>query len=170
MKPLVPAAAVAGLLFWAGAAWLAPRADAQTPSPPDSRFAGLEWTFARIRYTSWTVPRSGYLNPEDEPWFIDAPAAEQNLSRRVRPSPRSRSTIRSSSRSRIRNLWSVPVDLHCRTWEPAPEGCGSAHPARVPAARRDADVRRFPRADRVGQSRERAAPRLSRPEDRRPSA
>ena len=24
------------------------------------------------------------MNPEDEPWFIDAPAAEQNLSRRVR--------------------------------------------------------------------------------------
>jgi hypothetical protein len=84
MKPILPAAAVAGLLLCAGGAWLTPRADAQNTRPSDSRFAGLEWTFARIRYTAWTVPRSGYLNPEDEPWFIDAPAAEQNLSRRVR--------------------------------------------------------------------------------------
>ena len=83
MKPLLPAAAAAGLLLWAGAGWITSRADAENIGAPDARFAGLQWTFARIRYTAWTVPRGGYLNPEDEPWFIDAPAAEQNLSRRV---------------------------------------------------------------------------------------
>ncbi|OFW11533.1 MAG: hypothetical protein A3H96_22780 [Acidobacteria bacterium RIFCSPLOWO2_02_FULL_67_36] len=59
-------------------------AGAQNPSAPDSRFAGLQWTFARIRYTAWTVPSGRFSNPEDEPWYIDAPAAEWNLSRRVR--------------------------------------------------------------------------------------
>src|SRR4026209_762176 len=84
MNRLLPVAAGLGLLLWAAIAWVPERADAQNGNLADSRFAGLQWTFARIRYTAWTVPRSSYLNPEDEPWFIDAPAAEQNLSRRVR--------------------------------------------------------------------------------------
>ena len=55
-----------------------------TPAAPDARFAGLQWTFVRIRYSAWTMPsRSGYAM-YDEPWYIDAPAAEWNLSRRVR--------------------------------------------------------------------------------------
>jgi Domain of unknown function (DUF4159) len=55
-----------------------------TPAAPDARFAGLQWTFVRIRYSAWTMPpRSGY-GMYDEPWYIDAPAAEWNLSRRVR--------------------------------------------------------------------------------------
>ena len=83
MKPSLPAAAVAGLLLWAGAASFSPRADAQPAAHAEARFAGLEWTFVRIRYTAWTVPRGGFMSPEDEPWFIDAPAAEQNLSRRL---------------------------------------------------------------------------------------
>ena len=83
MTRLLPVAAVSGLLLWAGAAWI-PRATAQLANAPDARFAGLQWTFARIRYTAWTVPRGGFLSPEDEPWFIDAPAAEQNLSRRIK--------------------------------------------------------------------------------------
>jgi hypothetical protein len=53
------------------------------PAAPDSRFAGLQWTFVRIKYTAWTMPRVG-LSYIDEPWYIDAPAAEWNLSRRVR--------------------------------------------------------------------------------------
>ena len=84
MTRSLPAAAVAGLLLCAGGAAFSPRADGQPGAHADARFAGLEWTFVRIRYTAWTVPRGGFLSPEDEPWFIDAPAAEQNLSRRVR--------------------------------------------------------------------------------------
>jgi hypothetical protein len=53
------------------------------PAAPDARFAGLQWTFVRIKYTAWTLPRVG-LSYIDEPWYIDAPAAEWNLSRRVR--------------------------------------------------------------------------------------
>ncbi|MGH9203109.1 MAG: DUF4159 domain-containing protein [Vicinamibacterales bacterium] len=61
-------------------------ADAQMPAPVDDRFAGLQWTFARIKYNSYagdarTNLRVGYW---EEPWAIDAPAAEQNLSRRIR--------------------------------------------------------------------------------------
>jgi hypothetical protein len=64
---------------------LVPYAIGQITVTPDDRFAGLQWTFARIKYDSYSGPasttlRSGYW---DEPWAIDAPAAEQNLSRRL---------------------------------------------------------------------------------------
>jgi len=50
----------------------------------DPRFASLEWTFARIRYDAWTLPPGRRYDIFDEPWTIDFPAADQNLSRRVR--------------------------------------------------------------------------------------
>jgi hypothetical protein len=55
-----------------------------TPAVPDARFAGLQWTFVRIHYSAWTLPSRGAFAFYDEPWYIDAPAAEWNLSRRVR--------------------------------------------------------------------------------------
>jgi hypothetical protein len=64
---------------------LQPRdADAQLPMAADDRFAGLQWRFVRIKYHYIT---EGTQLPQDfygEPWYIDAPAAEQNLSRRVK--------------------------------------------------------------------------------------
>lgn len=80
---LLPAVAALGLFVLASAADLVPPAGAQDPAQPDARFAGLQWTFARVRYESWNMPRTRFTVPEDEPWYIDAPAAEQNLSRRV---------------------------------------------------------------------------------------
>jgi hypothetical protein len=80
----IPLAAAAGLMLWLGGGVVAPRADAQATPVADSRFAGLTWTFARVRYEAYTMPRGRFTNPEDEPWFIDAPAAEQNLSRRLK--------------------------------------------------------------------------------------
>ena len=65
---LLPAAAGAGLLVLAAAAWVAPRADGQDAALPDARFAGLQWTFARVRYESWTAPRTRFTVPEEEPW------------------------------------------------------------------------------------------------------
>lgn len=61
---------------------VAPLVDAQIARAADSRFAGLEWTFVRIRYSSWNTEgfRARYWS---DPWAIDGPAAEQNLSRRV---------------------------------------------------------------------------------------
>jgi hypothetical protein len=82
-------AAVAALAV-VGLATLGPRlaslATAQVAITGDERFAGLQWTFARIKYNSYagdarTGLRVGYW---DEPWAIDAPAAEQNLTRRIR--------------------------------------------------------------------------------------
>jgi hypothetical protein len=55
-----------------------------TPAIPDARFAGLQWTFVRIHYTAWTMPPQSGDAMYDEPWYIDAPAADWNLSRRVR--------------------------------------------------------------------------------------
>jgi hypothetical protein len=60
------------------------QAIAQVPTLRDERFAGLQWTFVRIRYTAFTVDSRYQLDFWGEPWAIDAPAAEQNLSRRLR--------------------------------------------------------------------------------------
>jgi hypothetical protein len=82
---VIPLAAAAGLLIWLNGAAAVPNAGAQIGGAPDSRFAGLTWTFARIRYEAWTMPPRGRFSSfEDEPWYIDAPAAEQNLSRRLK--------------------------------------------------------------------------------------
>ena len=54
------------------------------PALQDERFAGLQWTFVRIRYSAVTVDNRYRLDYWGEPWAIDAPAAEQNLSRRLR--------------------------------------------------------------------------------------
>jgi hypothetical protein len=60
-------------------------ADDQTPRFSDGRLAGLKWTFVRIRYTAWPALDGHYRRSYwTEPWAVDAPAAEQNLSRRVR--------------------------------------------------------------------------------------
>jgi len=57
---------------------------AQRPSLADDRYAGLQWRFVRVKYHFVT---EGTQVPQEfagEPWFIDAPAAEQNLSRRLK--------------------------------------------------------------------------------------
>ena len=63
---------------------LQPPVDAQLPAAPDDRYAGLQWRFVRIRYH---FVNEGTRVPQDfygDPWGIDAPAAEQNLSRRIK--------------------------------------------------------------------------------------
>ncbi len=92
MLPTVRArhALCAGAALLAVALLAAPRfapAWAQEPAPKDERLAGLQWTFARVKYNSWDAApvRSRFqASYWDEPWAIDAPAAEQNLSRRIR--------------------------------------------------------------------------------------
>ncbi len=69
---------LAGAMRWAGAA-------AQMVLPPDERFAGLQWTFVRVRYNAWPEFIQQYRRDYwSDPWAIDAPAAEQNLSRRLK--------------------------------------------------------------------------------------
>jgi hypothetical protein len=63
---------------------LQPRLDAQLPSAPDDRYAGLQWRFVRIKYHFITEGTHIQQDFYGEPWYIDAPAAEQNLSRRVK--------------------------------------------------------------------------------------
>jgi uncharacterized protein DUF4159 len=61
------------------------RVNAQPPNAPDDRYAGLQWRFVRIRYHFITEgTRAQSQEFYGEPWYIDAPAAEQNLSRRVK--------------------------------------------------------------------------------------
>ena len=66
--------------------WLAGDLAAQIQVVDGSKFAGLKWTFVRIKYGSYDneggpASRLAYW---DEPWAIDAPAAEQNLTRRIK--------------------------------------------------------------------------------------
>lgn len=62
---------------------------AQVPTITDDGFAGLHWRFIRVRYSTST-PSSRTVNDRfaletyGEPWAIDGPAAEQNLTRRIR--------------------------------------------------------------------------------------
>jgi hypothetical protein len=56
----------------------------QIPVVDGNKFAGLKWTFVRIKYGSYETEGASRLAYWDEPWAIDAPAAEQNLSRRIK--------------------------------------------------------------------------------------
>ena len=52
---------------------------------PDPRLAGLEWTFVRVKYHANSLAgRRFRMQYWGEPWATDGPAAEQNLTRRVR--------------------------------------------------------------------------------------
>ncbi len=120
---------------------------AQLSNAPDDRYAGLQWRFVRIKYHYVT---EGTATPQEfagEPWFIDGPAAEQNLSRRVKTA----TAIQVEDPIVIAlddpRLFRVPVDLFRRAGHPAAARCRGADPARVPPARRLGDVRRFSRAD-----------------------
>jgi hypothetical protein len=78
-------AALAVLSFW----FAPPSVRAQVPGLSSDRFKGLQWTFVRIKYNSWedeggSAAGANRLAYWDEPWAIDAPAAEQNLSRRLK--------------------------------------------------------------------------------------
>ena len=58
---------------------------ASPPANPDGgRLAGLRWTFVRIHYLPNASPTRYLMTYGMEPWQTDGPAAEQNLSRRVK--------------------------------------------------------------------------------------
>ena len=82
MRRLAAIALITAITLVAGPA-IVSFAVAQITVTPDDRFAGLQWTFARIKYNSYAGTASTNLRVGfwDEPWAIDAPAAEQNLSR-----------------------------------------------------------------------------------------
>jgi Domain of unknown function (DUF4159) len=54
-----------------------------TAGQPGAHLAGLQWTFVRIKYNA-QLTRNYRFDYWGEPWAIDAPAAEQNLSRRLK--------------------------------------------------------------------------------------
>jgi hypothetical protein len=81
--PILLAGALAAALM-VGAAGRISQALAQVPALRDDRFAGLQWTFVRIRYSSFTTDNRFRQEYWGDPWAIDGPAAEQNLTRRLR--------------------------------------------------------------------------------------
>jgi hypothetical protein len=83
MKPgLALAIGMPMAVMLAGEAFRPPAVEAQLVR--DSRFAGLQWTFVRIKYSANTLPGRYRMEYWGEPWAIDAPAAEQNFSRRLK--------------------------------------------------------------------------------------
>ena len=137
--PALVATGLLSVLLFAEPARLS-HAIAQVPGLDDERFAGLQWTFVRIRYSTFTVDSRYRLDYWGEPWAIDGPAAEQNLSRRVR-------TVTSIE---VKDPIVLTLD-DPKLWNYATEGLRGPDPSRVPASRRDAHLRRLPRAVRVGQ-------------------
>jgi len=71
------------LALLSGAVLLALVAATDAQRPPDDRLAGLEWRFVRIKYP-YDAGTGVFQDFYGEPWAIDAPAAEQNLSRRLK--------------------------------------------------------------------------------------
>ena len=81
MKRVVAAAGLAALV----ALGALPLCLSAQPSATDGRYAGLQWRFVRIKYHyDASVLRAQGNDIYGEPWGIDSPAAEQNLSRRVK--------------------------------------------------------------------------------------
>jgi hypothetical protein len=76
-------AAVTGLVVLASAVYTVP-ALAQLATGTDDRLAGLQWRFVRIKYHFKAESAPSEQDFYGEPWYIDAPAAEQNLSRRLK--------------------------------------------------------------------------------------
>ena len=73
---------VAAISLLVALVWLASEVSAQIPAVGGDKFQGLKWTFARIKYGSYEGEgngngRNSQLAYWDEPWAIDAPAAEQ---------------------------------------------------------------------------------------------
>ena len=116
------------------------QAIAQVPLLQDDRFAGLQWTFVRIRYSAFTVDSRYRLDYWGEPWAIDAPAAEQNLSRRLRTATAIEVNDPIVLTLDDPKLWDQALDLHRRAGQPAAARQRGVDPARVPAARRHADA------------------------------
>ena len=76
--------AIVIVLVWTAGTRFLPFVHAQVPVISADRFAGLEWTFVRIRYQSQSANEARFRRSWNAPWAIDAPAAEQNLSRRLK--------------------------------------------------------------------------------------
>ncbi|MFN8058205.1 MAG: DUF4159 domain-containing protein [Vicinamibacterales bacterium] len=82
-RRLALGAALALGLWCLGGSLTVPMADAQVIPGVNEELSGLEWRFVRVRYSAFTTEsfRRRYWS---DPWAIDGPAAEQNLSRRVK--------------------------------------------------------------------------------------
>ncbi len=78
------AASLTILLLLAPVGPIPTRLDAQLATTPDARLAGLQWRFVRIKYHYVTEGTRIEQDFYGEPWLIDGPAAEQNLSRRLK--------------------------------------------------------------------------------------
>ena len=138
----VGALVVVVCLVVGGLGGLARAQPSHAPLVSGDRFAGLEWTFVRVRYNSRpeSLPqfRRTYWS---DPWAIDAPAAEQNLSRRLRIVTAIQVKDPIALPLDAPPALGIPVDLLCRARQPPIQGGRGLDHARVSAPGGDRDVR-----------------------------
>ena len=91
---------------------------AQLPTMTDDRFAGLQWRFVRIQYHYTTEGTNQEQDFYGEPWAIDAPAAEQNLSRRIKTATTIQVEDPIDADARRSAAVHLPVDLHGGAGQP----------------------------------------------------
>ena len=121
--------------------------DAQLPDQADDRLAGLQWRFVRIKYHFSTENTGLAQDFYGEPWYIDGPAAEQNLSRRVKTATTIEVLDPIVMPLDDPRLFAQPVDLLRGAGQPENDRQRRVDPPRVPAARRHRHLRRFSRPD-----------------------
>ena len=137
----IAAALIAGLVWVGGSVGANAGSPEQIPVVDGSKFAGLKWTFVRIKYNSYEDEggQASRLAYWDEPWAIDAPAAEQNLSRRIKAVTAIDVGEPIVLTLEDPKLWENP-DLHRRAEQPVVERRRGPDPSRVPAAGRNVDL------------------------------
>ena len=80
----VPALRCAASVAVAGLLVATPAAQVDVPLPERDGLTGLEWRFVRIQYRTPAEQLAEFLRVYGiDPWRVDAPVAEQNLSRRM---------------------------------------------------------------------------------------
>jgi hypothetical protein len=76
-------AAIGVVLIVVAASSIHSSAQSEAPRMADDSLAGLRWRFVRIQYHYDEVASEVVRDFFGEPWAIDGPAAEQNLTRRI---------------------------------------------------------------------------------------
>ena len=120
---------------------------------PTDQLDGLDWTFVRIQYSSWEdtlrIFRATYWV---DPWAVDGPAAEQNLSRRLGRVTSIHVNDPITLRLEDDRLWEYPWIYFVEPGNLRLTSDEVGDPQGVPVAWRYRDVRRFSTAPPSGTS------------------
>jgi hypothetical protein len=171
------AALIAGLVWIGGTVGAHVGSDFSSPASRFRRSTAasspvLKWTFVRIKYNSYDNEggQASRLAYWDEPWAIDAPAAEQNLTRRIKAVTAIDVSDPIVMTLEDPKLWEHPWIYMVEPSNLVLKDTEVPDPSRVPVAGRHADLRRLSWSVRVAADGRAIEARVSRPRDRRDRA